>query len=57
MTCYKCGRIGQYSRDYAFDDKKCYKCEYGGHILKKFPKKNEAARLNIPPKPKAGHIR
>ncbi|XP_023739767.1 uncharacterized protein LOC111887862 [Lactuca sativa] len=53
VTCYKCGRIGHYSKDYTFNDKVCYKCGNKGHMSKDFPKKNEAARPNTPPKPNA----
>ncbi|XP_023772433.1 uncharacterized protein LOC111921075 [Lactuca sativa] len=52
VTCYKCRRIGHYSRDYTLNDKVCYGCGDKGHMSKAYPKKNKVARLNAP-KPKA----
>lgn len=46
MTCYKCGRTGQYSTGQ-------YECGDDRHISNNCPKKNNAVRPNILPKPKA----
>lgn len=53
MTCYKDGRIGHYSKDFAFNDRVCYECGEKKHILSDFQKKNEATRPDVPPKAKA----
>ena len=53
VTWYKCVRISHYSKDCMLNDKVCYGCRGNEHISKDCLKKNEAARLNVPPKPKA----
>lgn len=54
VTCYRCRRVRDYSKYFMFNYRVCYGCGDKGHILKIFPKKNEATRPNVSLKP---HIR
>lgn len=58
VISYKYGIMGDYSRYFTFNGKKCYKCVDCLNILKNYPKKNKIARLNVSSKGKerANHI-
>ncbi|KAL7619022.1 hypothetical protein Lser_V15G03117 [Lactuca serriola] len=53
VTCYKYGKLRHYANKCTFNKKVCYGCIEEDHILRDCPKKKEASKPNLPPKPKA----
>ena len=53
VTCFKCGKTGHYANVCPSDKRVCFECHEVGHVLKDCPKRKDAAKPNLPPKPKA----
>ncbi|KAL7603432.1 hypothetical protein Lser_V15G14889 [Lactuca serriola] len=53
VTCYKCGKNGNYANVFTSSKRFCYGCRDKGHISKDCPKKSKAARADAPPKPRS----